>query len=439
MRLVFSTVLSIRNQTSELTQTADPAAVLPGEAARVVTVLGEIERLAAAAKVIYARRAAQGEVWRRDGHRSPAHWLARLSGTSVGEAAALLGVADKLDDLAATDTAFRAGQLSGAQAREIADAASVDPTAEGDLLEAAETESLRELRDRARRARSAAEDENARHARIKKTRRLRAGLAADGAFELHYRDTPEAGADILAALHPRRDRIFREARAQGRREPLEAYLADALHALARNAAVPTPAGAGADQPDLGEGAGTDDRSGPTASVAAPRNAKIIVRIDHSALVRGHTIPGETCEIAGVGPVPVATVKAMMNDAFLAAIVTKGQAVATVAHLGRKVTAKQRTALEWRGLRCTVKGCPNTQFLEIDHLIDWATTQHTTLDELEWLCPHHHNLKTHHGYRLEPGAGPRRFLPPDQPDRPAARPPPRAGPTPDEPDALPLSA
>ena len=33
-------------------------------------------------------------------------------------------------------------------------------------------------------------------------------------------------------------------------------------------------------------------------------------IDHTALIRGHTEPGEKCEIAGVGPVPVATVKAM---------------------------------------------------------------------------------------------------------------------------------
>jgi hypothetical protein len=298
---------------------------------------------------------------------------------------------------------------------------------------------LRELRERSRLARAAGEDENTRHARIKASRYLRAGVVADGAFELHYRDTVDAGADLLAAITPLRDRIFRQARKQGRRHPLEAYTADALHLLARTALTHPGDRHGRDNSGAGDGAESAADVEGAANAVPPRNAKIIVRIDHTALTRGHTEPGEICEIAGVGPVPVATVKAMMTDAFLAAVVTNGQAVANVAHLGRKVTAKQRTALEWRGLRCTVKGCPNTQFLEIDHLIDWATTQHTTLDELEWLCPHHHNLKTHHGYRLEPGAGPRRFLPPDQPDRPAARPPPRAGPAPDERDALPLSA
>jgi hypothetical protein len=109
------------------------------------------------------------------------------------------------------------------------------------------------------------------------------------------------------------------------------------------------------------------------------------------------------------------VKAMMNDAFLAAVLTDGDDVVSVAHLGRRVTAKQRTALEWRGLECTTIGCPNRHHLEIDHTVDWALTHHTKLDELELLCPHCHDLKTHHGYRLEAGTGRRRLLPPGHPD------------------------
>lgn len=62
------------------------------------------------------------------------------------------------------------------------------------------------------------------------------------------------------------------------------------------------------------------------------DAKIIVRIDHSAFVR-HTEPGETCEIAGIGPVPVSVVEEWMDDAFIAAILTEGEDVTKVVHLG----------------------------------------------------------------------------------------------------------
>jgi hypothetical protein len=420
-------LVSIRDELRGFTREVEPGTFTGEQATQMVAVAGEIERLAGAAKALFAKRVADTGAWQADGHRSVAHWLADRSGTSVGEAGATLAAVGKLDGLGAATDAFRHGRLSGPQVREIAEAASVDPSTEAELLATAATDSLRALREHAQRARAAGEDETRRHERIKKSRYLRSGMTGDGAFELHYRDTADAGADVLAALQPFADRSFRTARAEGRHEPPEAYRADALVALARTATATTATTAGP----------ADGQAPP--NVAGPgRNAKIIVRIDHSALVRGHAVSGETCEIAGIGPIPVASVKAMLDDAFLAAVITKGQAVATVAHLGRQPTAKQRTALEWRGVRCTVKGCPARQFLEIDHLIEWARTKHTTLDELEWLCPHHHKLKTHHNYQLEPGTGPRQLLPP-QPPRPPTPTPNRTRQTRAGPDTLPLSA
>jgi hypothetical protein len=76
--------------------------------------------------------------------------------------------------------------------------------------------------------------------------------------------------------------------------------------------------------------------------------------------------------------------------------------------------------------CSVLGCPNTHRLELDHTLDWATTHHTRLAELDWLCPPHHKQKTHDGYTLEPGRGKRPLLPPAQ----GALPLPEAGPDPD---------
>ena len=82
----------------------------------------------------------------------------------------------------------------------------------------------------------------------------------------------------------------------------------------------------------------------------------------------------------------------------------------MAHLGRKTTAHQQTALEFTQPDCEVLGCPRTMFLQTDHRTGWAKTKDTVFDDLDRLCEHHHALKTHHGWRLEPGHGKRRFLP-----------------------------
>lgn len=129
------------------------------------------------------------------------------------------------------------------------------------------------------------------------------------------------------------------------------------------------------------------------------------------MTRGHAERGETCDIVGVGPVPVSVVRDMMDDAFLAALITRGQDVASVVHLNRKAKALQRTLLEWRDPECCVLGCTQTARLEIDHETGWAITRVTSVDDLDRLCHYHHDLKTRCGYRLAPGKGKRLFLPP----------------------------
>ncbi len=87
-------------------------------------------------------------------------------------------------------------------------------------------------------------------------------------------------------------------------------------------------------------------------------AKVIVRVDAAALDRGEVAPGEVCEIAGQGPLPVADARRMIgHDAFVAAISTNGTEIHKVVHLGRKATALQRTALEWLSAgECSIEGC-----------------------------------------------------------------------------------
>jgi hypothetical protein len=310
----------------------EPEALAADAAAGLVDTFATIEKLAGAGKALAARRVADSNLWRVTGERSAAHWLARRAGASVGAAMATLETASRLGELPGVDRALRAGELSSVQANEIAAAAGADAGAEAELVEVARRDGVAGLRDRCRRVRAvAAPDEMARHRAIHASRSLRHWSDPDGAGRLQGRFTAEGLAELLVALEPFEAEAFRMARDDGRREGFDAYRADALLALAR---------AGRD------GGGSESR---------PRNTVHVV-IDHAALLRGRAEPGERCEVAGVGSVPVGVVRSLLDDAFVTAVVSDGVEVSTVAHLGRRPTAHQRTALQVRDPECVVPGC-----------------------------------------------------------------------------------
>src|SRR5438132_1171854 len=90
-----------------------------------------------------------------------------------------------------------------------------------------------ELRDRCRQVKQSGSEAEEAYERIHRTRYLRHWTDHDGAVRLDARLTPDDGALVLAALDVRRQRIFAEARAAGRRQRLDAYAADALVEMAR--------------------------------------------------------------------------------------------------------------------------------------------------------------------------------------------------------------
>jgi hypothetical protein len=156
---------------------------------------------------------------------------------------------------------------------------------------------------------------------------------------------------------------------------------------------------------------------------APR-AKIIARVDQAALLRGWVEGGETCEIAGVGPVPVSTVRELWPDAVVKLVVTRGTDVVNVTHLGRRATEAMATAMQWASVRCTNVACDNDRFVEVDHRLGWANVHRTRVDELDGLCAECHRWKTNDNWQLVRGRGRRRFVPPDHPDHPGDPPTPR---------------
>ncbi len=447
----------------------DAALVTATDAARVVNDAATIEKMAATIKALAAARVAETEVWRREGDRSPAHHLARTTGTTVGSAAEAINAARRLDQLPEAAAAARRGELSAGQVAAIADAATADPSAEAGLVDQARRSSLQELKEDCVRTRASAfADAEARRKRTHDRRCLRTYTDTEGVWHMVVLNNPELGAEIMAVIDPIRDRLFNEARVEGRREPTEAYAADALTTLVRNAGVATTgtggstatasAGAGHNGNTAGSDAGavadassdadvtppeeaatsaTPTTSGTaptaetsaaaetasaarTASAAAVRHratsnarAKIIVRVDLPALLRGHPVSGEVAEMVGYGPVAVSVIRDMIDsgDPFLTAVATRGVDVVGVAHLGRRPTVYQQTALEWLYPTCAVEGCPAVARLEMDHREDWATTHVTLFSLIDRLCPHHHRLKTRKNWGLAEGRGKRAFVPP----------------------------
>ena len=174
------------------------------------------------------------------------------------------------------------------------------------------------------------------------------------------------------------DAIFKTAYADGRREPREAYLFDALHQLICNDAAALPVGTSLRK-----------SSGP-AYLA-------LVRADISALKRGRVEGDEVCDMPGVGPLSVPALREILPDAIIKLVISDGVDVANVTHLGRKPTVAQQVALLWQTPECIVGGCNRTD-IEFEHHDDWRAVRRTELANLGGLCHHHHDLKSR-GWRL----------------------------------------
>jgi hypothetical protein len=413
----------VRNVVAAFAASFDAAVLSGADAAAVRADAAAAQHMLGTVVALAAKREADAGRWAEAGAKSPAHHLARTTGTSVGAARGALGAAEQMASLPELEAAARRGELSPAQVAPIAEAAGAEPGAAGRLIDLAARASLGELIDECARTKANAEpDPEARHRAVHASRHVRTRRTADGAAELRYRSTPEEVAEVFSVVQGYADVAFDAARRAGRPEPEEAYLADGLLAAVRAARD----GADAGGSDGAEPNGVD-ASGRRRRRRRPTPAKVIVRIDWDALVRGYPIEGELCEIAGFGPVPVSVVRAIIDsgDGFLAALLTRGTDVASVVHLGRRPTALQATALQWLSPTCIAQGCNNSRRIQTDHREDWARTKVTLLDWLDPLCQRCHDLKTLRGWGLVAGKGKRAMVPPDDPRHPrhAKSPPP----------------
>ena len=219
-------------------------------------------------------------------------------------------------------------------------------------------------------------------------RRMRAWVDRHQVGHLSVTMTADTLARVMNAVDGRADAIMVDAIRGGWFESRDAHRVDALLDLLR--------------PD-------------NAASAGPEHIVHVV-IDYDALVRGHTMAGEQCEIPGFGPVPVSVARRLSEDAILKTILTHGVDVVGVAHGGRTIPAHLRSALEIRDPKCIVPRCDVHRNLEIDHRNTWNRTQVTKLDDLARLCPHHHYQKTFLGYTYRGNPGTWQWIPPADRDQ-----------------------
>ena len=395
----------------------EPGRYSSADAAFLVDLFVRAERLCNAGKTLAANRVAESNRPFEEGHRSAAHWLAGVSGESVGEAMDVLRLGQALEDQPGVDDAYRQGELSRARAKLVSGAVKVNPQSEGEILEGAKHDSLRQLKERCLRAkaqgRSAAGATEAYEA-IRKSRYCRTWTDPDGAFRLDARLTPDAGAGLLVSLSSESNRIFERSRKSGLHESRDAYCADSLVALVTgrgSAKGPHDGPSGGDRSDDGRAAGAE---AVTECRAPDPTAMVHLRVDLAALRRGSVGKGEVCEIPGVGPVPLETARSLMGDAITKVVIANGVDVTTICNLGRSIPAALKSALIERDPTCVVPTCDVAHGLEFDHwrtpFVDGGTV---SLDNLARLCGHHHYQRTHKGFRLAGGPGRWRWAPPSK--------------------------
>jgi hypothetical protein len=124
---------------------------------------------------------------------------------------------------------------------------------------------------------------------------------------------------------------------------------------------------------------------------------------------------------------VGVARRLLGDALLKLVITNGQAVAHVTSLTRGPTQAMKYASLWTSPTCVVEGCSRT-IVEHDHRTGagFKDTKHTRLDELDRVCPGHHDLHTYRGWGLVAGTGKRPMVPPDDRRHPRNTGPPGTG-------------
>jgi hypothetical protein len=388
---------SIALDMQQLLREASPETASGDEAQALVGVFAEIERGAAAGIALFSSVVVETGSYAKAGHGTAADWLGALLGSSASSAKGRLSAAARAGTTPELADALHGGELSADQLKVMTQAAVDVPEAVGGLLDlVGRGASHQELTDTANRLRTNArsrESAHARRARVHATRHLRAHQVDSGGVRGEFFCDEVAWARIGPEL---------EADAKERWRRAGSISGESLDAHRLDAFVDRMAGAGG-----GTGGSGRPRTRPRAHA--------LVIIDAEALRRGTAQDDELCEIEGIGPVSVEAASELLSEAGMQYLVREGFDIRTATRTTRFITSCVDMALIVRDRTCAVPGCGRRLGLERDHWrVDYGKDGPTELDNLVRLCPIHHDMKTHGGWRLSGGPGHWRWIPPRNP-------------------------
>jgi hypothetical protein len=353
----------------------DPALLSGPQCAAVVETLATTEKACAAARALAAARAVALGAHRAQGFADGHEWLARHMGSTTGEARLALDTAASIGSSPAAKQALVAGELSLAQAHEIARSQPELPGTEHELVDLARRSGLTAVRD-AVRDRALQQSGPARlYESQRRQRELHHWRDRDGMVRWAVAFPPDVGVPLTNRLEVEAERLRTAARRAGPPESFPAYMSDAL---AAQLAGPSPGGPGPGR---------------------PVRAELVVVCDLDAYRRGHAHAGEVCQVRGGGPVPVERARQLSEDGFIKVVLHDGVRIGTVKHFGRHIRAELRTALElgpppsFDGAVCAEPGCGRRYGLEWDHVDPVAHGGPTSYQNLQPRCWPHHRDKT----------------------------------------------
>jgi hypothetical protein len=100
----------------------DPALLAGDEAADLIRLLTKTERVVVAVKTLSVIRVEETKIHEREGHKTAGTWLASVTAEPLGQAIADVEGARQIAENTEVKEAFRSGDLSEAQAKQIASA-----------------------------------------------------------------------------------------------------------------------------------------------------------------------------------------------------------------------------------------------------------------------------------------------------------------------------
>ena len=223
-----------------------------------------------------------------------------------------------------------------------------------------------------------------------------------------------------------------QARRDGTRDGWDGYRADAfLAAIAAGGSGATTTRPAAKHPPAATATATAHTEAPTADTEADNegrlfvpgddigsadgldpkvNWNLVVLVDGIALKRGYAAPGETCEIPGIGPIPVAWIDTLLPHVHTEMLIHDSVDIRAYATNTRHRTRPVELAVRVRDRDCTVPRCHRDP-TEFDHRVPFADTHDTSVANGNRVCTSDHRDKTHHGSTLDRDDTHWRYWPP----------------------------